>query len=72
MLLTLFPITIYLYLVLWISNIGLEFPSELPLPFRLQLFYLLEPFQLGRRPTASSRRLFLANRDFGIYVNSIS
>jgi hypothetical protein len=54
MLLTLFPITIHLYLVLWISQIGLEFLPKLPLPFRLQLFYLLEPFQLSRRPSASS------------------
>lgn len=54
MLLTLFPVTIHLYLVLWISQIGLEFLSELPLVFRLQLFYLLEPFQLSRRPPASS------------------
>jgi hypothetical protein len=58
MLLTLFPIAIHLYLVLWISQIGLEFLSELPLPFRLQLFYLLEPFQLSRRHPRAVRRFF--------------
>ena len=54
MLLTLFPMAIHLYLILWILQIGLEFFSGLPLPFPLQLFYLLEPFQLSRRPPASS------------------
>jgi hypothetical protein len=57
LLLALFTITIHLYRFMD-SQIGLEFLSELPLPFRLQLFYLLEPFQLSRRPQASSSLIF--------------
>lgn len=70
MLLTLFPITIHLYLVLWISQIGLEFLFELPLPipFRLQLFIYLNSFSLVVGPRQAVRRSFFGNRDFGIYV----
>jgi hypothetical protein len=53
MLLILFPITVYLYRFMDFAD-WVRILSELPLPFRLQLFYLLEPFQLSRRPPGSS------------------